>query len=312
VSPPDPRRPSPRPRRRARPDPASAGRLARELADSDPLLTGLLAAAMDAVVVVDEEQRIVLFNAGAERMFEAKASEVLGQPLGRFLPERFRAVHSQQLARFARGGITSRRMGALGRVWGLRAGGEEFPAEASISQAEVGGHKPSRRSCATSRSARAPRRRCGAGADPRPGARVVVALDLEGTVVFWNQAAERLFEVPREEALGRTMERILASTNIPPGVVAEVIAAVRASGRHEAENEFVSASGRLGYQHTSCSLLRDAAGQPAGVIAVTQDTTDRRRTLEARLDAELRARRAGELAEIATLTAGSRTTSGRR
>ena len=305
MSPPDPRRPSPRPRRRARPDPASAGRLARELAESDPLLTGLLAAAMDAVVVVDEEQRILLFNAGAERMFEAKASEVLGQPLGRFLPERFRAAHAEQLARFARGGITSRRMGALGRVWGRRAGGEEFPAEASISQAEVGGHKLLaailRDVSERSRAEEALRRQALILDQVHES---VVALDLEGTVVFWNQAAERLFEVPREEALGRTMERILASTNILPGVVAEVIAAVRASGRHEAENEFVSASGRLGYHHTSCSLLRDAAGQPAGVIAVTQDTTERRRALEARLDAELRARRAGELAEIATLTAG--------
>jgi len=269
------------------------------------LLEGLLGAAMDAIVVVDEQQRIVLFNAAAERMFEAKASEVLGQPLDRFLPERHRAEHARQIARFARGGHTNRRMGALGRIFGLRAGGEEFPAEASISQAEVGGHQLFaailRDVSERSRAEEAVRRQA-LSLDQVHGS--VVALDLSGVVVFWNQAAERLFEVSREQALGRPMQELLAATNILPGVVAEVVAAVRASGHHEAENEFVSASGRRSDHHTSCSLMRDAAGEPAGVIAVTQDVTERRRTLAAHLEAELRARRAVELAEVATLTAG--------
>jgi signal transduction histidine kinase len=56
------------------------------------------------------------------------------------IPERFRASHREQVAAFARGPTRTRKMGAAGReIFGLRKNGEEFPVEASISKAEVGG-----------------------------------------------------------------------------------------------------------------------------------------------------------------------------
>jgi PAS domain S-box-containing protein len=102
-------------------------------------LAGLIASAMDAIISVDERQHIVIFNAGAEEMFGWPAAEAIGQPLERFIPERYRTVHSQHIQRFGQTGVTNRKMGHLDTLWALRADGQEFPIEASISQVRAGG-----------------------------------------------------------------------------------------------------------------------------------------------------------------------------
>lgn len=102
-------------------------------------LSGLLRSAMDAIITIDENQRVTLFNPAAEAMFGYQAAEILGGSVERLLPERFRAKHSDHIKEYNQSGATSRRMGALGEIFGRRANGEEFPLEASISQAEVKG-----------------------------------------------------------------------------------------------------------------------------------------------------------------------------
>ncbi len=100
-------------------------------------LAGLVESAMDAIVSVDAGHRIVLFNPAAEKMFGCAEKEVLGQPVHRLLPAGFRDDHERQMQAFAGNGETRRRFGALGNVFGLRANGEEFPVEVSISRVTV-------------------------------------------------------------------------------------------------------------------------------------------------------------------------------
>jgi PAS domain S-box-containing protein len=116
-------------------------RAEKALAASEERLASIVNSAMDSIITVNDEQRIVLFNAAAERMFQCAAAAALGQPLDRFIPERFRAVHQAHIRTFGQAGITTRAMGALGAVSGRRATGEEFPLEASISQVEVAGQR---------------------------------------------------------------------------------------------------------------------------------------------------------------------------
>ena len=97
--------------------------------------------AMDAIISVDESQRVVLYNAAAEKAFLWPRTAVLGQPLDRLIPERLRAGHHSHIERFGRTGVTSRRMGDPRVLFGLRANGEEFPIEASISQHRESGRK---------------------------------------------------------------------------------------------------------------------------------------------------------------------------
>jgi PAS domain S-box-containing protein len=100
-------------------------------------LGGLLDSAMDAIITIDEAQRITLYNRAAERIFGWPAAEVLGRPLDMLLPPRFRARHGEHVRRFGATGVTSRRMGGTTVIHGLRADGEEFPMDASISQLDA-------------------------------------------------------------------------------------------------------------------------------------------------------------------------------
>lgn len=115
--------------------------LEQKLRNRSDLLAGIIASAMDAIIATDDEQRIVLFNAAAERMFTCRADEAIGASIDRFIPQRFRAEHSRHVRRFGETGVASRDMGALGILWGLRSNGEEFPIEAAISKVETGGTK---------------------------------------------------------------------------------------------------------------------------------------------------------------------------
>jgi len=100
-------------------------------------LESIIESAMDAIITVDEAQRVVLFNHAAEQMFGCSTQEAIGQPVDRFLPARYRKGHRHHVHEFGRSGATSRKMGNLGTVMGLRSDGEEFPIEAAISQITV-------------------------------------------------------------------------------------------------------------------------------------------------------------------------------
>jgi PAS domain S-box-containing protein len=120
------------------------GQLARInewLLESDQRMASVIGSAMDAVIAIDDQQRVTLFNGAAEAMFGYRSVEVVGQPLERLIPQRYRSAHSEHIDGFGRGRSTRRRMGQLGRVLGLRHDGTEFPVEAAISQADAAGHK---------------------------------------------------------------------------------------------------------------------------------------------------------------------------
>jgi PAS domain S-box-containing protein len=116
-------------------------RAEREIRTSRARLSGIIGSAMDAVISVNKEQRITIFNEAAEKMFRCPADQALGQPLDRFIPARFRQAHHGHVEEFGRTGVTSRAMGDLVPLAGLRADGEEFPIEASISHTEVAGQQ---------------------------------------------------------------------------------------------------------------------------------------------------------------------------
>jgi PAS domain S-box-containing protein len=112
-------------------------RIEDALRESEERLNGIVSSAMDAIITVDEEQRVVLFNEAAERMFGCPAAEALGQPFNRFIPERFRSAHTELVRRFGETGASR----AMRSLTALRADGMEFPIEAAISKVEVGGRK---------------------------------------------------------------------------------------------------------------------------------------------------------------------------
>ncbi len=111
--------------------------LLTRLQESETQHAGITSIAVDAIITVDQEQRIVLFNHGAESTFGWTAAEAVGQPLSVLLPQRLRDAHARHITRFGEGPDVARRMGQRQTIAGLRKDGTEFPAEASISRLDL-------------------------------------------------------------------------------------------------------------------------------------------------------------------------------
>jgi len=102
--------------------------LQTELLESQDRIVSIVASAMDAIIAVDDTDKILLFNGAAEKMFDCPRQEAIGSPIERFIPLRFR--DGTAAAGFPE---------ALGTLWALRATGEQFPVEVSVSQSNVSG-----------------------------------------------------------------------------------------------------------------------------------------------------------------------------
>jgi PAS domain S-box-containing protein len=111
----------------------------QKLKESEAKFAGIVSISADAIISIDDQQRITIFNKGAEQIFGYTKEEAIGMPLEMLVPERLRRAHHQDVERFASGGAIARHMGKGGiAITGLRMNGTEFPAEATISKLQVG------------------------------------------------------------------------------------------------------------------------------------------------------------------------------
>jgi PAS domain S-box-containing protein len=107
-------------------------RLARDQQQVSARYRGLLELAPDAIVIVNDIGRIVLFNARARTMFGHAEADVLGEPIERLIPARLRGTHVAHRNTFL-GAPRMRGMGEGLELAGVRADGSEFPVEISLS-----------------------------------------------------------------------------------------------------------------------------------------------------------------------------------
>jgi PAS domain S-box-containing protein len=79
---------------------------------------------VDAIISADSSGRLLTWNSGAERMFGWTAEEMVGRPLTAIIPERFRELHNDGIARVRRTG-TSKLAGQVVELAALRRDGSE-------------------------------------------------------------------------------------------------------------------------------------------------------------------------------------------
>jgi PAS domain S-box-containing protein len=108
---------------------------------SEQRLSAIIGSAMDAIITIDDRQRVVVFNRAAEHIFGMSSRDAIDEHLDRFIPKRFQTEHREHVEKFGRMGTTSRSMYRPGTLFGLRADGTEFPIEATISQTDSDGKK---------------------------------------------------------------------------------------------------------------------------------------------------------------------------
>lgn len=120
---------------------AERKRAEKALRESEERLASIVGSAMDAIVTITEDRTIRLFNAAAEDVFGCSAADVVGQSFDRFAPEALRELVARFVEAFGRSGTGKRYLWAPDGITAARADGEEFPIEATISQAEAAGQK---------------------------------------------------------------------------------------------------------------------------------------------------------------------------
>lgn len=110
----------------------------QELRENQQKLEGILDNADEAIITIDEQQRIQLFNQGAEKVFGYQASEIMGKSLDLLLPRRFQLLHRYHVDQFSQSKELSRKMAERNsNVYGRRKDGHEFSAEASVAKLET-------------------------------------------------------------------------------------------------------------------------------------------------------------------------------
>ena len=248
---------------------------------TDRVLASIVSSAMDGIIALDEQQRIVLFNGAAERMFGRAAAETLGQPIDVLLPERFRAAHPRHVEAFGDSHATQRTMGNLGAVYGLRANGEEFPLEAAISQATIDGRRiytailrDISERLRVEEALHASRTLTNSIVESSYDA--IIGKTLDGIIISWNAGAEELFGYPAAEAIGRSLLMLFPPERMEEE--AEILARIARGERVEhLETERIHKSGRRLQVSVTTSPLRDSRGRIIGASKIARDVTEQKR-----------------------------------
>ncbi len=238
-----------------------------------------------AVISVDEAQTIVLFNPEAEAVFRCSAAEALGRPLDLFIPVASRAAHRSLVASYdgSSGEHGSRTMGGERILAGLRADGEEFPIEATISIAAVEGRKLFTvilRDVSERERVYGELRRYGDIIDNSNDA--IVSRAVDGAVLTWNRAAERLFGYTAAEMVGQDISR-LYSPSTPPDQRDLTAHAARGAPIENFETIRRHRDGTDLEVAITLSLVRDRDGRVTGSSAIYRDISERKR-----MESELR------------------------
>ena len=247
---------------------------------SEERLSRIIDSAMDAIVTVDEQQRITMFNPAAEKMFRCPAADAIGTPLERFLPVRFRVVHAEHMREFGQNSVTRRTMGGFSPLSALRMNGEEFPIEASISQVEVNGKKLFTaivRDVSEYIKTREVSGRLAAIVESTDDA--IISKTLEGVITSWNPGAERVFGYSAAEAIGQSMLFII------PAELAheerEILSRIAKGERIDHfETRRVRKDGKQIDVAVTISPLRDDFGRIIGASKIARDITERRHVEE--------------------------------
>ncbi len=260
------------------------------LRESQARLSGIIESAMDAIITINESQQIILFNNSAERMFGYPAGEIIGQSLHRLLPKRYRTQHKIDVQHFGETGITKRTMGRLGKLYGLRASGEEFPIEASISQVNTGKHKY------FTVILRDITERVGAEEKLLEDEAQLQAIFEQAPVGIahedrnghWLRVNQKLCDIlgySRVELLATSLEEITYPDDLEKDLELHRQAFAGKITSYAIEKRFIRKDRSLVWGSITVSLVRDLSGAPCYLVKVVEDITARK-AAEAALQAK--------------------------
>ena len=253
----------------------------RRLLESEARLAALIESAKDAILIVEADHRISLFNHAAEVMFGCAAAEALGKRITQFIPRDYELAGSE---------VPEREVGSLTRhvrygKRGIRANGEEFPLEAAVARARAGGrtfHTIVVRDVSERERAEVALRTSEArfrNLIETAGA-AIVSLAPDGTIREWNHEAERLFGWPRDEMLGRDYFEDCLPVEARVGARADMLEVLAGEPIKGHETAVLTRAGARRVVLWNLTLGAGDSIRAAEIIAIGVDVTEQRRLEE--------------------------------
>lgn len=113
----------------------------QQLANENALLSKVIDISFYAIIILDDNQKIITFNQAAAQLFGYTPEDVIGQPLDILIPTQFRKAHHDHMTQFAHSTPAVRLMGERQGVHGRHKDGTQFPIEASIAAQKIDGEQ---------------------------------------------------------------------------------------------------------------------------------------------------------------------------
>ncbi|HWB13092.1 MAG TPA: PAS domain S-box protein [Pirellulales bacterium] len=174
---------------------------------SESRKSAILAAALDAVVAVDEDGLITEFNGAAEAIFGYSRAEAMGKSLSELIvPPSLREQHTAAFSRYlltGEGTLLGRRV----ELSAMRASGEEFPCELAISRVPFPGPAMFTAYLRDLSGQKRAEKRFRQTVESAPNG--IVMINSAGQIVLVNVQTERLFGFRRDELLGQPVEMLV-------------------------------------------------------------------------------------------------------
>jgi PAS domain S-box-containing protein len=118
---------------------SEAQRLAAVRGEVEAGLTGIFTSAADAIVMIDGDQRIVMFNHAAEQLFGCPAGQALGASVSRFVPDQLLTVDPDPDRQVELTGVAGWRLGEVAPLTAVRSDGQRLPVDATVTPVTVRG-----------------------------------------------------------------------------------------------------------------------------------------------------------------------------
>ena len=248
----------------------------RALQDSEMRLANILDFSINAIIAVDIERRILLYNQGAERIFGYTADEMRGQLLDRLIPPRFLDGHANHMQVFAQSPDTAKRMNERGEIYGLRRDGTEFAAEASISRFMQNGEPiftVMLQDITGQRQLESEARIYQAAVEASN--ELLIVLDRDYQYVIVNETYLRYHQMRREDVIGKSHMHIMGEEYFTAVIKPHLDKCLMGEAQHY---ETTYTYPQLGKRHllVSHSPLMNASGEVIGVVKTLRDITEQK------------------------------------
>src|SRR3989338_855963 len=250
------------------------------LAASEEKFRAISAAALDALIMVDDSSALGYWNPAAERILGYRADEVLGKPLHQLLtPQRYQDSAAQGFNVFRNTGQGAL-IGKTVEIEALHKDGREIPIDLSISALKLNGHWHAvgiLRDISERKHAEQELRLLAAIVESSEDA--ILSKSLDGTILSWNAGAERLYGYSAAEMKGRSISLLVPADR--PDEMPDILKRIQ---RGEQIKHYETVGVRKGGVHFSISLtvspLRDASGRVVGSSTIGRDITERKQAEE--------------------------------